>query len=326
MNLIEIEGLCKEFVTKNRTVFRKEEKFLAVNDINLTIKKGEILGLIGESGSGKSTIGRMILQLIAPSGGKVLYEGEDLTKLTHKQRKPYYKKMQMIFQDSASSFNPRRTIGEQIVEPMLRLEVVSSRQEAVADVTYLLKRVGLKAEHFNRYPHQFSGGQRQRIGIARALALKPEFLVLDEPTSALDVSIQAQILNLLLDLKEEFNLTYLFIGHNLSVIKFICDRVAVLYKGRLLELAGSDELYENTHHPVTRMLLNSVLTLEKKDFTFDFEVERPAQRTQSGCVFSARCPNAIERCFQEHPDTFKVNDEHVYACYNPVVSKEAVSV
>ena len=326
MNLIEIEGLCKEFVTKNRTVFKKEEKFLAVNDINLSIKKGEILGLIGESGSGKSTIGRMILQLIAPSSGKVLYDGEDLTTLSHKQLKPYYKKMQMIFQDSASSFNPRRTIGEQIVEPMLRLEVVSSRQEAVSDVMYLLKRVGLKPEHFNRYPHQFSGGQRQRIGIARALALKPEFIVLDEPTSALDVSIQAQILNLLLDLKEEFNLTYLFIGHNLSVIKFICDRVAVLYKGRLVELAGSDELYENAHHPVTRMLLNSVLTLDKKDFTFDFEEERPVERTQSGCVFSARCPNAVARCFQEHPDTFKVDDEHVYACYNPVISKEAVSV
>ena len=324
--LLKVEGLKKFFPIHGGVLNRQVGEVKAVNGVSFELERGKVLGIVGESGSGKSTIGRMILQLIAPSSGKVLYQGEDLTTLTRRELKPYYKKMQMIFQDSASSFNPRRTIGEQIVEPMLRLEVVATRQEAVSDVMYLLKRVGLKAEHFNRYPHQFSGGQRQRIGIARALALKPEFLVLDEPTSALDVSIQAQILNLLLDLKEEFNLTYLFIGHNLSVIKFICDRVAVLYKGRLVELAGSDELYESAHHPVTRMLLNSVLTLEKKDFLLDFEVERSAGRTQSGCVFSARCPNAIDRCFQEHPDTFKVNDEHVYACYNPVISKEAVGV
>ena len=326
MNLIEIEGLGKEFITKNRTMFSAEEKFMAVKDINLTIKKGEIIGLIGESGSGKSTIGRMILQLIRPTFGKVFYEGEDLTKLSHGEMKSYYKKKQMIFQDSASSFNPRRTIGEQIVEPMLRLNVVETRDEAINEVLYLLRRVGLKAEHYNRYPHQFSGGQRQRIGIARALALKPEFLVLDEPTSALDVSIQAQILNLLLDLKEEFNLTYLFIGHNLSVIKFICDRVAVLYKGRLLELAESEDLYARPQHPVTRMLLNSILTLEKKEFDLSFEIDSNATVTKSSCVFASRCPNAVVRCFQEHPDTFELDENHIYACYNPVVTNETVSV
>jgi len=325
MNLIEITGLGKDFITKNKTFFNPEVKFSAVKDINLTIKKGEIIGLIGESGSGKSTIGRMILQLIEPTYGSVVYEGVDLTKLSHGQLKPYYKKMQMIFQDSASSFNPRRTIGEQIVEPMLRLQVVQTKEEAIDEVLYLLRRVGLKDEHYNRYPHQFSGGQRQRIGIARALALKPEFLVLDEPTSALDVSIQAQILNLLLDLKEEFNLTYLFIGHNLSVIKFICDRVAVLYKGRLVELASSDELYENPRHPVTQMLLHSILTLEKKKFNIFADVEPSGKKTAASCVFSGRCPNATELCYKKHPDEHEINAEHRYACYHPIGEDKVIS-
>jgi len=316
-NLIEIKGLTKEFPTGNSTMFKKRTVFRAVQSVNLTIKKGEIVGLIGESGSGKSTIGRMVLRLIEPSGGNIIYEGKDITNLNHKEMMEYYQKMQIIFQDSASSFNPRKTIGDQIVTPMLRLGVAKNRQEAEMEVYHLLERVGLKREHFVRYPHEFSGGQRQRIGIARALALKPEFLVLDEPTSALDVSIQAQILNLLLDLQEEFNLTYLFIGHNLSIIKFFCDRVAVLYQGRLVEAADSDRLYTNPYHPVSRMLLNSVLTLDKKPLADEFNENTVKDKRNTGCVFSGKCLYATELCFQSHPEMVELSESHQYACYHP---------
>ncbi|MDR4948081.1 ABC transporter ATP-binding protein [Neobacillus cucumis] len=316
-NLIEIKGLTKEFPIGNSTFLKKRAVFKAVHGVFLTIKRGEIVGLIGESGSGKSTIGRMALRLIEPSGGSIIYDGKDITKLNHKEMMGYYQKMQIIFQDSASSFNPRKTIGEQIVTPMLRLGVARSRKEAEMDVYHLLERVGLKREHFVRYPHEFSGGQRQRIGIARALALKPEFLVLDEPTSALDVSIQAQILNLLLDLQEEFNLTYLFIGHNLSIIKFFCDRVAVLYKGRLVEVADSDRLYTNPFHPVSRMLLNSVLTLDKKPLADDLSENTAKINRNTGCVFSGKCLYATELCFEAHPEMEVLSANHQYACYNP---------
>jgi len=316
-NLIEIKELAKEFPTGNSPLVRKRKVFKAVQNVNLSIKKGEIVGLIGESGSGKSTIGRMVLRLIEPSGGSIVYNGRDITKLNHKQMMEYYQKMQIIFQDSASSFNPRKTIGDQIVTPMLRLGVAENRQEAEMEVYQLLERVGLKREHFVRYPHEFSGGQRQRIGIARALALKPEFLVLDEPTSALDVSIQAQILNLLLDLQEEFNLTYLFIGHNLSIIKFFCDRVAVLYKGRLVEVAASDRLYSNPYHPVSRMLLNSVLTLDKKPLTDDHNENVVRDGRNTGCVFSGKCLYATDLCFEVHPEMEELGENHQYACYHP---------
>ncbi len=322
-NLIEIRSLKKEFKVGNNKLFKKGNSFTAVNDITLTIKKGEILGLIGESGSGKSTIGRMVLRLIEPSSGTITYNGKEITNLSHSEMKYYYSKMQIIFQDSASSFNPRKTIGEQIVNPMLRLGVSKSRKEAETEVYNLLERVGLKTEHFLRYPHEFSGGQRQRIGIARALALKPEFLVLDEPTSALDVSIQAQILNLLLDLQEEFNLTYLFIGHNLSIIKFFCDRVAVLYKGRLVEIGDSDTLYETPYHPVSRMLLDSVLTLDKKALGNDeTEESRSKSGSESGCVFSGKCKYTTDICNQSHPPIRTLKVGHQFACYHPQVIEE----
>ncbi|MCM3763156.1 ABC transporter ATP-binding protein [Alkalihalobacillus oceani] len=317
-NLLEVKGLEKEFSLGNGFFKKSSKTFKAVNGIDLTIKKGEIIGLIGESGSGKSTIGRMVLRLIEPSSGKIIYDGKDLTNLSHKEMKEYYRKMQIIFQDSASSFNPRKTIGEQIVNPMLRLGVANTKKEAEEEVLRLLVKVGLKEEHFIRYPHEFSGGQRQRIGIARALALKPEFLVLDEPTSALDVSIQAQILNLLLDLQEEFNLTYLFIGHNLSIIKFFCDRVAVLYKGRLVELADSDTLYKTPYHPVSRMLLDSVLSLDKKPL-LDNVNENTGKG--GGCVFSEKCGYAIDVCYGAHPEVVHLDGGHQYACYNPPIEE-----
>jgi len=321
--LLEITHLQKRFPKKGKKLFSAKEYFSVINDVNLTIAKGEIIGLIGESGSGKSTLGRMIMGLTETDEGSIRFNGVELNTLSEKERTPFYTKMQMIFQDSTSSLNPRKTIGEQIVAPMVRLGVAESKLEAELEVLKLLERVGLKREHFHRYPHEFSGGQRQRIGIARALALKPEFLVLDEPTSALDVSIQAQILNLLLDLQEEFNLTYLFIGHNLSVIKFFCHRVAVLYKGHIVEVAKSDQLYSKPFHPISHMLLQSVLSLEKQEDSYEYEevVSADVQKLQGGCVFSDKCNYASATCIQSHPSTISENDdgnERAYACYHPL--------
>jgi oligopeptide/dipeptide ABC transporter ATP-binding protein len=324
--ILEISKLYKQFPKKSSRLFQKKEYFTVINDVSLTIAKGEIIGLIGESGSGKSTLGRMIMGLTSPSGGAIKFYGDEISSLTEQERIPYYTKMQMIFQDSTSSLNPRKTIGEQITVPMLRLGVAASKQEAEAEALRLLVKVGLKPEHFYRLPHEFSGGQRQRIGIARALALKPEFLVLDEPTSALDVSIQAQILNLLLDLQEEFNLTYLFIGHNLSVIKFFCDRVAVLYKGKIVEVAGSNELYAEPYHPISQMLLNSVLSLEKQD-DVPTEEEVFTAKAETGCVFSGKCSYASAQCFAAHPATITQNEngiERSFACYHPLNQESAL--
>lgn len=318
-SLIEFKGLKKEYKTGSDGLFGKRGSFAAVNEIDLFIRKGEILGLIGESGSGKSTVGRLILRLIEPTAGSIFYEGKEITHLNHKGMMPYYRKMQIIFQDSSSSFNPRKTIGEQIITPMLRLGVAASRFEAEENANALLEKVGLKREHMSRYPHEFSGGQRQRIGIARALALKPEFLVLDEPTSALDVSIQAQILNLLLDLQDEYGLTYLCIGHNLSIIKFFCDRVAVMYKGKLVEVADSDGLYREPYHPVSRMLLDSVLTLDQRALS-DGMIEEQAneERNTVGCVFLSKCAHAAEACCRSHPPMENMGGGRQVACYYPV--------
>ncbi|MFF2482958.1 ATP-binding cassette domain-containing protein [Paenibacillus sp. NPDC058071] len=257
---LEAVGLSKSYGTGG-WLGSKEHK--AVDSVDLVIKRGEIMGLIGESGSGKSTLGRMLCKLTKPTEGSIIVNGEDITGYTQKQMRTVYRRMQMIFQDNTSSLNPRKPIGEQIIVPMLRLGTASSRKEAVYEAQRLLERVGLKSEHFSRYPHEFSGGQRQRIGIARALAVQAEFLILDEPTSALDVSIQAQILNLLLDLREEFGLTYLFIGHNLAVIEFFCDRVAVMDKGRLVEMLPSDQLFQSAEHPATQKLINAVLPVHE---------------------------------------------------------------
>ncbi|MCR8655964.1 ATP-binding cassette domain-containing protein [Paenibacillus endoradicis] len=260
---IELKGLTKVFSTPSWRKNSSKQQFIAVNDINLTIHRGEIVGLIGESGSGKSTLGRMICRLLEPTAGEVLINGQSITSLPNKQMRSYYRQMQMIFQDHSSALNPRKKIGEQIIKPMMRLGVVSSRKEAEAATIVLLERVGLKAEHMHRYPHEFSGGQRQRIGIARALAVQAEFIILDEPTSALDVSIQAQILNLLLDLRDEFDLTYLFIGHNLAVIEFFCDTVAVMEQGEIVEYIVADQLFSHAIHSTTKKLIESVPSIEK---------------------------------------------------------------
>jgi oligopeptide/dipeptide ABC transporter ATP-binding protein len=260
----------------------------------------------------------MLMRLIDPTSGSIFYQGNDITHLKHQEMMAYYCKMQIIFQDTTSSFNPRKTIGEQIITPMLRLGVVRSRADAEDQIQHLMGRVGLKKDHINRYPHEFSGGQRQRIGIARALALKPDFLVLDEPTSSLDASIQAQILNLLLDLQEEFGLTYLFIGHNLSVIKFFCHRVAVMYKGKLVEVADSADIYDHPYHPVSMMLLDSVLTIDQKtEKVQPDDLDLTRESSSVGCVFSAKCPRATDICFQSHPQLDSFDQNRLVACYHP---------
>lgn len=328
MSLIKVENVTKKYPRKSEGLLRKREFFTAVDHINFEIDKGEIVGLIGESGSGKSTIGRMLMRLTDPTSGSIYYDGAKINDLSHKEMQAFYRKMQMIFQDSGSSFNPRKMVGEQIVRPMLRLGLVDSVHEAEHELNFLLQRVGLKKDHMNRYPHEFSGGQRQRLGIARALALKPEFLVLDEPTSALDVSIQAQILNLLLDLQEEFQLTYLFIGHNLSVIKFFCDRVAVMYKGRIVEIADSEELYKQPYHPVSEMLLDSVLTLDTSESrqTLEYvEEERAEVDLHKGCVFAGKCRYVQKSCIENHPPMKNADNRREFACYYPIVKEEMLT-
>ncbi len=324
--LLKLENITKKYPKKSDGFFGKKEFFTAVDNINLEINRGEIMGLIGESGSGKSTIGKLIMRLTEPTSGSIHYNEKKLTGLSHKEMLPYYRNMQMIFQDSGSSFNPRKPIGKQLITPMQRLGIVDSVHEAETEIYQLLQRVGLKKDHINRYPHEFSGGQRQRLGIARALALKPEFLVLDEPTSALDVSIQAQILNLLLDLQEEFDLTYLFIGHNLSVIRFFCSRVAVMYKGKMVEVANSQDLYVQPKHPVSEMLLNSVLSLNAGDQgepSFMYNEKTINTRKNHGCVFAEQCQYAKEACFESQP-TMEEDRNRSFACYYPIKNKELV--
>lgn len=258
--LVEAKKVSKVYQVSSKTFWKRPVPFTAVEQVSLSINKGETVGLIGESGSGKSTLGRMLARLIIPSSGSICFDGADITHLRQKEITPYYRRLQLIFQDSTSSLNPRRPIGEQILSPIMRLNVVDSRLEGEKKVLNLLEKVGLKPEHFLRYPHEFSGGQRQRIGIARALAVDPEFLILDEPTSALDVSIQAQIINLLLDLREEYNLTYLFISHNISIVEFFCDRIVVMERGNIVDSRKAEDLQSSTH-PTTRKLLDSVLSL-----------------------------------------------------------------
>lgn len=262
--LMRIEDLRKDFEIRTGGPFSALQRFTAVDDISLEIPRRRTVGLIGESGSGKSTVARLLLRLIDPTAGRIMFRDTDITRLSRRGLLEYYGAVQMIFQDSGSSFNPRKTVGEQIIRPMRRLSAANTRSEAIDVVASTLEKVGLKPDHMNRYPHEFSGGQRQRLGIARALTLRPELLILDEPTSALDVSIQAQILNLLLDLQEEFGFTYLFIGHDLGIVEFFCDRIAVMYRGSIVESGETESVFRNAEHPVTRELLDSVLSLEQQ--------------------------------------------------------------
>lgn len=317
VNLLEVYKLKKYFYLKEG-LFLKEQKIIkAVDGISFNIKKGEIMGLVGESGCGKSTTAYLILQLISPTGGDILYEGKSLKKKSHKELREVRRRMQMCFQDPQACLDPRMTIKNIIGEPLKNYKIAHG-EELRRKVKSLLKEVGLEQEHLNRYPHEFSGGQRQRIGLARALALDPDFLVLDEPTSALDVSVQAKILNLLLDLQEKRGLTYLFISHDLSVIKFVSQKVGVMYLGKIIELAPKKNLFSSPLHPYTRILLYSVPvanpSYQKEIIAFQGEVPSPINPPH-GCRFNPRCKWVKPICREKEPILGEKFADHFVACH-----------
>jgi oligopeptide transport system ATP-binding protein len=307
-------------ITRGIVIQRHVGDIKAVDDISFQVKKGETLGLVGESGCGKSTAGRAILQLYRPTAGHVYFKGEDLTRLKGEALRRKRREMQMIFQDPYASLNPRMTVGSIISEPLEVHNIYPSRKERQERVQELLRVVGLNPYFINRYPHEFSGGQRQRIGIARALAVNPEFIVCDEPISALDVSIQAQIINLLMDLQAQFGLTYLFIAHDLSVVRHISDRIAVMYLGKLMELADRDELYNNPLHPYTQALLSAVpipdpfVEERRQRIILQGDVPSPANPPK-GCNFNTRCPRVMDICHTVDPPFKDVGGGHWVACY-----------
>ena len=317
--LLKVDGLVKHFPI-TRGIFRRQVGTVkAVDGISFEIKGRENLGLVGESGCGKSTAARVILQLLKATSGKVYFKEQEITSISSEDLRKRRPQMQMIFQDPQDSLNPRMTVGSIISEPMFEHQRIKVKQRRER-VEQLLNAVGLDPYVTNRYPHEFSGGQRQRIGIARALALSPDFIICDEPIAALDVSIQAQVINLLEDLQEEYGLTYLFISHDLSMIRHISDRVAVMYLGRIVELASSQELYSNPLHPYTKALLSAVpvhdpvLEKKRKRTILVGDVPSPAS-PPSGCHFSTRCPIAEDRCFKVSPEWRQVSPDHRVACH-----------
>ena len=314
--LLEVQNLSK-FITVNTSFFGKPVDVLkAVDDVSFKIYKGEALGLVGESGCGKSTIGKMLVNLYTPTSGKIIYDGVELTALKQKERKKYCKDIQFIFQDPYASLNPKMTIGDIIAEPII-INKLLPKNEVEKRVNYLLNCVGLANHQRNRYPHEFSGGQRQRVGIARALAVNPKLIVCDEPVSALDVSIQAQVLNLLDDLKDEFGLTYLFIAHGLNVVKHISDRVGVMYLGKLMEVAEKNELYNNPMNPYTQALLSAIpsvdITHKKERIILKGDVPTPIN-PPDGCRFASRCFKAKDSCAESCPALRDIGGGHLVAC------------
>lgn len=318
--LLKVRGLKKHFpITSGFILQREVGAIKAVDGLDFDVFKGETLGLVGESGCGKSTTGRTILQLYRPTAGSVIFEDTDLTELKGEAMRKMRRRMQMIFQDPYASLNPRMSVGRIISEP-LYVHNVGTPSERVERVQYLMQKVGLNPYFVNRYPHEFSGGQRQRIGIARALALNPSLIVADEPISALDVSIQAQVVNLLQDLQQELGLTYIFIAHDLSMVRHICDRVAVMYLGKIVELAPADELYTNPLHPYTQALLSAVPVPDplaekaRQRIILKGDVPSPAN-PPVGCNFNTRCPVATDVCFHEEPELQEVSPGHFVACH-----------
>lgn len=316
--LLEVNNLKKYFPVK-AGVFRKTVGHVkAVDDISFYIKEGETLGLVGESGCGKSTTGATILRLEEATDGEVIFEGKDVLSLNKKDLREMRKEMQIIFQDPYASLNPRMTVADIVGEPLDIHNLVKDKKERNEKVKELLDSVGLTPEHMNRYPHEFSGGQRQRIGVARALAVDPKLIIADEPVSALDVSIQAQVINLLQDLQNEYGLTYLFIAHDLSVVKHISDRVAVMYLGKIVEMTDKKDLYDNPLHPYTQSLLSAIPipdpTFKKERVILEGDVPSPVN-PPSGCRFHPRCPKAMDICSQVEPEFKEYDKGHYAACH-----------
>jgi len=313
--LIRTEGLKKYFTVKEE--FTKTKYIHAVENVSLHIDEGETLGLVGESGCGKTTLGRTILRLYSPTGGKIFYREQDITEI---DMLPLRRKMQIIFQDPAGSLNPRMTVSEIIGEPVDIHKLAKTKTERKEKIARLLSLVGLNSEHANRYPHEFSGGQQQRIGIARALAVEPEFIVCDEPVSALDVSIQSQIVNMLDDMQKELKLTYLFISHDISVVRHISNRIGVMYLGHLVELSESFELYNNPLHPYTKSLLSAVpipdpkVTRSRRRLILKGESPNPMV-LNPGCRFASLCPQAAQQCLEQVPQLTEMKPGHYAACH-----------
>jgi oligopeptide transport system ATP-binding protein len=323
--LLRVEELKKYFpVRQGLTTRRSSEQVHAIDGVSLDVFAGEAVGVVGESGCGKTTLGRCLIRLENVTEGTIIFDGHDITHLSRRRLRPLRRQMQMVFQDPYSSLNPRKRVGAIIADP-LRINHVSSRSETRRRVQELLEHVGLSPEHINRYPHEFSGGQRQRIGVARALALNPKLIIADEPVSALDVSVQAQVLNLLDDLQEEFGLTYLFIAHDLSVVRHVCDRIVVMYLGKIVEVSPAEQLYERPIHPYTEALLSAVpipdpeVMTHRQRIVLSGDVPSPIA-PPSGCRFHPRCRYATEICRTTEPPLILHERAHVAACHHPLTA------
>ncbi|MBT6694170.1 MAG: ABC transporter ATP-binding protein [Gemmatimonadales bacterium] len=316
-DILRVEGLVKRFPIRGGTLNRVVDHVQAVNGVSFTVRRGEVLGLVGESGSGKTTVGRLVLRLAEATAGKVIFDGTNLLELSKRDMRLFRKRMPIIFQDPYASLNPREKVRTVLGHALAlhRIGTPESRSERTVE---LMRKVGLSPAQLDRFPHEFSGGQRQRVGIARALAVNPEFLVADEPVSALDVSIQAQVINLLSDLKDELDLTMLFIAHDLAVVEHICDRVAVMYLGKIMEIAPSGALYDKPNHPYTEALLSAIPVPEpgraRKRTVLTGDIPS-AINPPSGCVFRSRCPRAKAICAQETPELKPVGPDHFSACH-----------